>query len=90
MIVHLAAQAGVLYSLKNPKAYLSSNVLGSFNILEVARKQRNLIVSAETFSYLGKDNMMEPKDYLALWSDVIIVSTIATFAVGLVLSTTKS
>lgn len=58
--------------------------------LEVARKQRNLLVSAEKFSYLGKDNMMELKDYLAPWSDIFIVSTIATFSAGLVLSTTKN
>jgi UDP-glucuronate 4-epimerase len=38
VIVHLAAQAGVRYSLENPKAYLDSNLLGSWNVLEVARE----------------------------------------------------
>jgi UDP-glucuronate 4-epimerase len=37
VIVHLAAQAGVRYSLENPQAYLQSNLVGSWNILEVAR-----------------------------------------------------
>lgn len=37
VIVHLAAQAGVRYSLENPKAYLDSNLIGSWNILEAAR-----------------------------------------------------
>lgn len=37
IIVHLAAQAGVRYSLDNPRAYVNSNLVGSFNILEVAR-----------------------------------------------------
>ncbi|MDE1160029.1 MAG: NAD-dependent epimerase/dehydratase family protein [Neorhizobium sp.] len=38
VIIHLAAQAGVRYSLENPKAYLDSNLVGSFNILEIARE----------------------------------------------------
>jgi UDP-glucuronate 4-epimerase len=37
VMVHLAAQAGVRYSLENPKAYLDSNLVGSWNILELAR-----------------------------------------------------
>jgi UDP-glucuronate 4-epimerase len=37
VMVHLAAQAGVRYSLENPKAYLDSNLIGSWNILEIAR-----------------------------------------------------
>ena len=36
-IIHLAAQAGVRYSIENPKSYLDSNVYGSFNVLEAAR-----------------------------------------------------
>ncbi|MFN2350221.1 MAG: GDP-mannose 4,6-dehydratase, partial [Thioalkalivibrio sp.] len=31
VIVHLAAQAGVRYSLENPRAYLDANVIGTFN-----------------------------------------------------------
>lgn len=38
VIVHLAAQAGVRYSLENPRAYVDSNVTGTFNMLEVARR----------------------------------------------------
>ncbi|MGK9052145.1 NAD-dependent epimerase/dehydratase family protein [Neorhizobium petrolearium] len=37
ILIHLAAQAGVRYSLENPKAYLDSNLVGSWNILEIAR-----------------------------------------------------
>jgi UDP-glucuronate 4-epimerase len=36
-IVHLAAQAGVRYSLENPRAYLNSNLVGGFNLMEAAR-----------------------------------------------------
>jgi len=38
-IVHLGAQAGVRYSLENPGAYLSSNLLGHGNMLELARSR---------------------------------------------------
>ncbi len=37
VIVHLAAQAGVRYSLENPRAYVDSNMIGTFNLLEAAR-----------------------------------------------------
>lgn len=37
VIVHLAAQAGVRYSLENPKAYLDSNLSGTWNVLELAK-----------------------------------------------------
>jgi UDP-glucuronate 4-epimerase len=37
VIVHLAAQAGVRYSIENPKAYLDANIVGTFNVMECAR-----------------------------------------------------
>ena len=37
IIVHLAAQAGVRYSIENPRAYLDSNIVGTFNVMEAAR-----------------------------------------------------
>lgn len=37
IIVHLAAQAGVRYSLENPRSYVESNLLGTFNVMECAR-----------------------------------------------------
>ena len=36
-VVHLAAQAGVRYSLENPRAYIDTNIIGTFNIMECAR-----------------------------------------------------
>jgi UDP-glucuronate 4-epimerase len=39
-IIHLAAQAGVQYSIENPGAYIDANILGFFNILEYCRKIR--------------------------------------------------
>ena len=37
VVVHLAAQAGVRYSLENPRAYVDANLVGTFNVLELAR-----------------------------------------------------
>ena len=37
-VIHLAAQAGVRYSLKNPYAYINSNIVGFINLLESCRK----------------------------------------------------
>ncbi|GMM61927.1 NAD-dependent epimerase/dehydratase family protein [Novosphingobium pituita] len=37
VVIHLAAQAGVRYSIENPRAYLESNIVGTFELLESAR-----------------------------------------------------
>ncbi len=37
VVIHLAAQAGVRYSIENPRAYLDSNIYGTFELLEAAR-----------------------------------------------------
>ncbi|PZU62887.1 NAD-dependent epimerase/dehydratase family protein [Sphingobium sp.] len=37
VVVHLAAQAGVRYSIENPRSYLESNIVGTFELLEAAR-----------------------------------------------------
>lgn len=41
-IIHLAAQAGVRYSLENPRAYVQSNLVGHLNMLEIARHKTGL------------------------------------------------
>ena len=52
-IIHLAAQAGVRYSIKNPKIYLNSNIIGTFNIIESARKLKvkHLIIGSSSSVY---------------------------------------
>ena len=59
IIVHLAAQAGVRYSLENPRAYIDSNVVGTFNVMEVARelKVKHLLM-ASTSSVYGANEIM--------------------------------
>ena len=36
-VIHLAAQAGVRYSLKNPRSYIDNNINGFFNILDISK-----------------------------------------------------
>ena len=40
VVVHLAAQAGVRYSLEHPRSYVESNIVGTFNVMEMARRQQ--------------------------------------------------
>jgi len=37
VVIHLAAQAGVRYSIEKPRAYMESNLIGTFELLEAAR-----------------------------------------------------
>ena len=55
MVVHLAAQAGVRYSLENPHSYIDSNICGHLNILEACRHSENLkhLVYASSSSVYG-------------------------------------
>ena len=58
-IVHLAAQAGVRYSLENPQAYVDSNLTGFVNMLEVARAIKPVhFVYASTSSVYGANKAM--------------------------------
>jgi UDP-glucuronate 4-epimerase len=59
VIVHLAAQAGVRYSLEQPRAYVDSNVLGTFNVLEIARELGvSHLMVASTSSVYGANTKM--------------------------------
>jgi UDP-glucuronate 4-epimerase len=58
-IIHLAAQAGVRYSIENPRAYLDSNILGSFNLIEAALAARPAhLLMASTSSVYGANTDM--------------------------------
>ncbi|MGJ8617060.1 MAG: NAD-dependent epimerase/dehydratase family protein [Sulfitobacter sp.] len=59
VIVHLAGQAGVRYSLENPRAYLDSNVIGTFNVMEAARRLKvQHLLMASTSSVYGANTQM--------------------------------
>ena len=59
VIVHLAAQAGVRYSLENPRAYLDSNVIGTFNVMEAARRNavQHLLMASTSSVYGANEDM---------------------------------
>ena len=53
VVVHLAAQAGVRYSLNNPRAYIDSNIIGFLNILEACRHHgiKHLVYASSSSVY---------------------------------------
>ena len=58
-VIHLAAQAGVRYSLKNPSAYINSNIVGFCNILENCRKYNIAhLIYASSSSVYGGNKLM--------------------------------
>ncbi|MFC4216402.1 GDP-mannose 4,6-dehydratase [Pseudophaeobacter arcticus] len=59
VIIHLAGQAGVRYSLENPRSYLETNVMGTFNVMEAARrlKVQHLLMASSSSVYGGNDVM---------------------------------
>jgi UDP-glucuronate 4-epimerase len=59
VIIHLAAQAGVRYSLENPRAYINSNIIGTFNIMEMAKrhKAKHLLMSSSSSVYGANTSM---------------------------------
>jgi len=58
-VIHLAAQAGVRYSLQNPHAYIDSNLVGFMNILEGCRhaKVQHLVYASSSSVYGGNTKM---------------------------------
>jgi UDP-glucuronate 4-epimerase len=59
MVVHLAAQAGVRYSITNPRAYLESNLIGTFELLEAARAHppRHMLLASTSSAYGANTDM---------------------------------
>ncbi len=59
IVVHLAAQAGVRYSLENPRAYIESNLVGTFNLMECVRERPvQHLMMASTSSVYGANHVM--------------------------------
>ncbi len=58
-VIHLAAQAGVRYSLKNPHAYVDSNIVGFMNVLEGCRHSavQHLVYASSSSVYGGNTKM---------------------------------
>ncbi len=59
IVVHLAAQAGVRYSAENPRSYIESNIVGTFNLLEALRKHscRHLLLASTSSVYGASERL---------------------------------
>ena len=74
-VIHLAAQAGVRYSLEHPRTYIKSNLVGFWNILELSKKYKSehLIFASSSsvygankkFPYYENDKTDKPKQLYA-------------------------
>jgi UDP-glucuronate 4-epimerase len=59
VVIHLAAQAGVRYSIDNPRAYLESNIVGTFELLEAARAYppKHMLLASTSSAYGANEDM---------------------------------
>ncbi len=59
VVVHLAGQAGVRYSIENPRAYLESNIVGTFELLEAARAHppKHMLLASTSSAYGANEDM---------------------------------
>ncbi|WP_226698694.1 NAD-dependent epimerase/dehydratase family protein [Qipengyuania gaetbuli] len=59
VVVHLAAQAGVRYSIENPRSYLESNLVGTFELLEAARAHppQHMLLASTSSAYGSNEEM---------------------------------
>lgn len=64
IVVNLAAQAGVRYSIENPRAYVDSNLIGFFNILEACRNHpvEHLVYASSSSVYGGNEKVPFSED----------------------------
>lgn len=58
-VIHLAAQAGVRYSIDNPRSYLESNIIGTFELLEAARAfpPEHMLIASTSSAYGASSEM---------------------------------
>lgn len=66
LVLHLAAQAGVRYSLENPHAYIQSNIVGTLNILECCRNhgKPRLVYASSSSVYGGSTDLPYSEDHM--------------------------
>ncbi len=64
-VIHLAAQAGVRYSIENPKSYIDSNLVGFSNIIECCRRKeiKHFIYASSSSVYGGNENIPFKEKY---------------------------
>jgi len=59
VIIHLAAQAGVRYAIENPRSYVDANLVGAFNVMELAREHKvgHLLLASTSSVYGGNQTV---------------------------------
>ena len=63
IVINMAAQAGVRYSIENPKSYIESNIIGFYNILELSKKYKvKHLVYASSSSVYGEEKKFPIKE----------------------------
>jgi UDP-glucuronate 4-epimerase len=69
VIVHLAARAGVRHSIEHPQEYISSNLLGTFHLLEAAKavRPKHLLVASSSSVYGGNRDAPYREESAADW-----------------------
>ncbi|BAK66259.1 conserved hypothetical protein [Sphingobium sp. SYK-6] len=69
VVIHLAAQAGVRYSIENPRAYVDANMVGTFNLMDAALAARPAhLLMASTSSVYGANSVLPyAEDHQADW-----------------------
>ena len=77
VIVHLAAQAGVRYSLENPRAYIDANLVGTFHVLQIAQqlKPRHLLMASTSSVYGANDTLPFDEQQKTDWPLTLYAAT---------------
>ena len=85
IIVHLAAQAGVRYSIDEPRTYLSSNIMGTYNIIELAHrvKAKHLMIASSSSVYgANKKTPYTENDCVKLQMSIYASTKLATESIA--------
>jgi len=85
IIIHLAAQAGVRYSIEKPRAYLSSNIIGTYNIIELAHKikVKHLMIASSSSVYgANKKTPYSENDSVKLQMSIYASTKLATESIA--------
>ncbi len=77
VVIHLAGQAGVRYSIENPRAYVESNLVGSFNLLEMVKRvrPRHTLLASTSSVYGGNEHMPFGETDRADWPITLYAAT---------------
>ena len=85
VIIHLAAQAGVRYSIDEPRTYLSSNIIGTYNIIELAHKikVKHLMIASSSSVYgANKQTPYSENDSVKLQMSIYASTKLATESIA--------